>query len=70
MIAFKNIFIQIAYNESHQLAVAKQVAEFIESKEGQDIRLLVINNLTKFFKRMKGQKSRCNYSKGSTERHL
>jgi RecA/RadA recombinase len=53
MIAFKNIFIQIAYNESHQLAVAKQVAEFIESKEGEDIRLLVINNLTKFFRESK-----------------
>ena len=53
IIAFKNIFIQIAYNESHQLAVAKQVAEFIESKEGEDIRLLVINNLTKFFKESK-----------------
>ena len=24
IVAFKNIFIQIAYNESHQLAVAKQ----------------------------------------------
>ena len=53
IIAFKNIFIQIAYNEPHQLAIAKQVAEFIESKEGEDIRLLVINNLTKFFKESK-----------------
>jgi RecA/RadA recombinase len=52
-IAFKNIFIQIAYNESHQLAVAKQVAEFVESEEGEDIRLLVVNNLTKFFKESK-----------------
>jgi hypothetical protein len=33
IIAFKNIFIQIAYNEPHQLAVVKQLAEFIESQE-------------------------------------
>ena len=53
IIAFKNIFIQIAYNESHQLAVAKRVAEFIESKDGENIRLLVINSLTKFFRESK-----------------
>ena len=53
MIAFKNIFIQIAYNELHQLAVAKQVAEFIESNEGENMRLLVINNLTKFLRESK-----------------
>jgi hypothetical protein len=34
-IAFKNIFIQIAYNKPHQLAVAKQLAEFIELQEGE-----------------------------------
>lgn len=63
IIAFKNIFIQIAYNESHQLAVAKQVAEFIESKEGENIRLLVINNLTKFFKESKDKNRAANVLK-------
>jgi RecA/RadA recombinase len=62
-IAFKNIFIQIAYNESHQLAVAKQVAEFIESKEGENIRLLVINNLTKFFRESKDKNRSANVLK-------
>jgi RecA/RadA recombinase len=50
-IVFKNIFVQIAYNQKHQLAIAKQVADFITSN--QDIRLLVINNLTKYFKESK-----------------
>jgi hypothetical protein len=52
-IVFKNLFVQIAYNQQHQLAVAKQVSDFIESKKGEDIRLLVVNNLTKFFKESK-----------------
>jgi len=63
IIAFKNIFIQIAYDEPHQLAVAKQVAEFIESKEGEDIRLLVINNLTKFFRESKDKNRSANVLK-------
>src|SRR5215469_8091991 len=46
-IVIKNIFVQIAYNQKHQLAVAKQVAGFIS--RNQDIRLLVVNNLTKYF---------------------
>jgi RecA/RadA recombinase len=50
-IIFKNIFVQIAYNQKHQLAIAKQVACFIN--KNQDIRLLVVNNLTKFFKESK-----------------
>ena len=50
-IVFKNIFTQIAYNQKHQLAVAKQVADFIS--KNQDIRLLVVNNLTKYFKESK-----------------
>jgi hypothetical protein len=47
-IVFKNLFVRIAYNQKHQLEVAKQVSDFIEGK--QDIRLLVVNNLTKFFR--------------------
>jgi RecA/RadA recombinase len=51
-IVFKNVFVQIAYNQKHQLAIAKQVAGFI-STSNQDIRLLVVNNLTKYFKESK-----------------
>jgi hypothetical protein len=51
-IVFKNLFVQIVYNQRHQLAVANQVSDFIESRK-QDIRLLVVNNLTKFFKESK-----------------
>lgn len=47
-VVFKNVFVQIAYNQRHQLAIAKQVADFIT--RDKDIRLLVINNLTKYFK--------------------
>jgi hypothetical protein len=44
----------MAYNQQHQLAVAKQISELIESQK-QDIRLLFINNLTKFFKESKNK---------------
>jgi RecA/RadA recombinase len=47
-VVFKNVFVQIAYNQRHQLAITKQVADFIT--RDKDIRLLVINNLTKYFK--------------------
>src|SRR5207244_10539315 len=53
-IVFKNLFVQIAHNQQHQLAVAKQVSDFIESKN-EDVKLLVINNLTKFFKDSKNK---------------
>ena len=46
----KNLFVQIAYNQQHQLAVAKQVSDFIVTKKGENIKLLVVNNITKFFK--------------------
>ncbi len=53
-IIFKNLFIQMAYNQQHQLAVTKQISELIES-EKQEIKLLVVNNLTKFFKESKNK---------------
>ena len=53
-IVFKNIYFGIAYNEQHQLAISKQVSELIESKK-EDIRLLVVNNITKFFKESKNK---------------
>jgi hypothetical protein len=46
-IVFKNLFMLTAYNESHQLSIAEQVAKLVESN--RDIKLLVIHNLTRFF---------------------
>jgi hypothetical protein len=53
-IVFKNLFIQIAYNQQHQLELAKLISELLESKK-HDIKLLVVNNLTKFFKESKNK---------------
>jgi RecA/RadA recombinase len=49
----------MAYNQQHQLTVAKQISELIESMK-QDIKLLVINNLTKFFKESKNKNQAAN----------
>jgi len=54
-IVFKNLFVQIAFNEQHQLMVAKQVADFIEAEKGEEIKLLAVNNLTKFFRESKNK---------------
>jgi RecA/RadA recombinase len=62
-VVFKNLFIQMAYNQQHQLAVAKQVSDFIESKTGEDIKLLVVNNLTKFFRESKNKNCTANVLK-------
>ena len=62
-IVFKNLFVQIAYNGAHQLTVAKQVSDFIESGKGADIKLLVINNLTEFFKESKDKNREANILK-------
>lgn len=53
-IVSKNLFIQTSYNSQHQLQIAKEVAQLLE--DNQDIKLVVINNLTKFFKDSNGQK--------------
>jgi hypothetical protein len=58
-IVFKNLFIQMAYSQQHQLTVAKQIPELIESKK-QDIKLLVVNNLTNFFKESKNKNHAAN----------
>ncbi len=50
-IVFKNLYVHPAYNLQHQLAVAEQAAELIESDT--DIKLLVVNNITKFFRESK-----------------
>ena len=47
-LVFKNLFVLTAYNESHQLSIAEQIAKLVESKK--DIKLLVIHNLTRFFR--------------------
>ncbi len=47
-IVFKNLFVQMVYIQQHQLAVANQVVDTIE--KNHDIKLLVVNCLTKFFK--------------------
>jgi hypothetical protein len=54
-IVFKNLFVQIAYNQKHQLSVARQVCTFLGPRK-QDIRLLVVNNITKFFREAKHEK--------------
>jgi DNA repair protein RadA len=53
-IVFKNLYILTAYNENHQLSVAEQVTKLIETNK--DIKLLVVHNLTKFFKDSTGRK--------------
>ena len=40
-IVFKNLYVQIAYNQKHQLSVVNQVSDFIESGK-QDIRLCLL----------------------------
>src|SRR5919106_4583897 len=53
-IAFKNLYILTAYNENHQLSVTEQVTKLVETNK--DIKLLVVHNLTKFFKDSTGRK--------------
>ena len=53
-IVFKNLYILTAYNENHQLSVAEQVTKLIKSNK--DIRLIVVHNLTRFFKDSTGRK--------------
>ena len=48
----KNLFIQTAYNSQHQRQIANEVAELIQINE--NIKLVVANNLTKFFKDSSG----------------
>ena len=57
-IIFKNLYVHLAYNEQHQLAVAEQVAGLIESNS--DIKLLVVNNITKFFRESKNKMEAAN----------
>jgi hypothetical protein len=47
-IVSKNLFVQTAYNSHHQMDIASQVSQLIETNH--NIKLIVINNLTKFFR--------------------
>ncbi|MDQ3903728.1 MAG: hypothetical protein M3247_08830 [Thermoproteota archaeon] len=60
-IVFKNLYVHPSYNQQHQLAVADQVAELIESSN--DIKLLVVNKVTKFFKESKNKMEAANILK-------
>ncbi|HJT48219.1 MAG TPA: hypothetical protein VJ729_08535 [Nitrososphaeraceae archaeon] len=60
-IVFKNLYVHPAYNQQHQLTVAEQVAKLIESNN--DIKLLVVNNITKFFKESKNKMEAANILK-------
>ena len=60
-IVFKNMYIHTAYNEQQQLLVAEQIADLIESNK--DIKLLVVNRLTRFFKESKKKMETANILK-------
>jgi hypothetical protein len=52
-IVFKNLYVHPAYNQQHQLTIAEQIAELIESNT--DIKLLIVKNITKFFRESKNK---------------
>jgi hypothetical protein len=60
-IVFKNLYIHTAYDEQQQLLVAQQIANLIESNK--DIKLLVVNRLTRFFKDSKKKMETANVLK-------
>ena len=45
-IVFKNLLVQTAYNQEHQVTIAEEIADKIESNP--DIKLLAIRDLTRF----------------------
>jgi hypothetical protein len=52
-IVSKNLFVQTAYNSQHQLQIVNEVTDLLQGNK--NIKLIVINNLTKFFKDSSGQ---------------
>jgi Rad51 len=60
-IVFKNLYVHPAYNQQHQLTVAEQTADLMESNT--DIKLLLVNNITKFFKESKNMMESANILK-------
>jgi hypothetical protein len=61
-IVFKNLYVHPAYNQQHQLTVAEQTADLIDSNN-DDIKLLVVNNITKFFRESKNKMETANMLK-------
>jgi hypothetical protein len=57
-IVFKNLYVHPAYNQQHQLTVAEQVAKLIGSNI--DIKLLMVNNITKFFRESRNKMEAAN----------
>ena len=60
-IVFKNMYVHHAYSQQHQLTVAEEVADLIQSNH--NIKLLVVNNITKFFKESKNKMEAANILK-------
>ena len=60
-IVFKNLYIHPAYNQQHQLIVADDIAKLIQSNH--DIKLVVVNKITKFFKESKNKMESANILK-------
>jgi RecA/RadA recombinase len=54
MVVSKNLYVQTAYNSGHQLQVAKEIASLVE--ENRNIKVIVINNFTKFFNESREQR--------------
>lgn len=54
IVVSKNLFIQTAYNSQHQVQIATEISQLLQ--DNRDIKLVVINNLTKFFRDTNGQK--------------
>jgi Rad51 protein len=50
-IVFKNLFVQTAYSQEHQVTIAEEIADKIESNP--DIKLLAIRDLTRFLARVR-----------------
>jgi hypothetical protein len=50
-VVFENL---IAYSKNHQLSTAEEVVKLIESNK--DIKLIMLHNLTRFFKDSTGRK--------------
>ncbi|HJT49474.1 MAG TPA: hypothetical protein VJ729_14915 [Nitrososphaeraceae archaeon] len=60
-IVFKNLYVHPAYNQQHQLNVAEEIADLTESDT--DIKLLMVNKITKFFKDSKNRMESANIIK-------
>src|SRR5918912_2271432 len=60
-IVFKNLYVHPAYDQQHQLNVAEEIADLIESNN--DIKLLIVNKVTKFFKESKNKMEAANILK-------